>query len=73
MNLKNRSKVKLSIDSKETSDYLIQVDANEMEDPITVDFSGDFVETEVLEKQEEIKNEEVNIISLINKAYKKED
>lgn len=73
LNLKNQSKIKLCIDSKETRDYLIQVDANEMEDPITVDFSGDFVEADVLEKQEEIQNEEVNIIRIINQAYKKED
>ena len=73
LSLKNQSKVKLFIDSKEISDYLIQVDTKELEDPIKVDFIGDFIEADVLEKQEEIKNEEVNIISLINKAYRKED
>lgn len=71
--LKNQSNIKLSIDSKGTGDYFIQIDAKEMEDPIKVDFIGNFIETDVLEKQEEIKNEEVNIISLINKAYRKED
>lgn len=71
--LKNQSNIKLSIDSKGTGDYFVQIDAKEMEDPIKVDFIGNFIETDVLEKQEEIKNEEVNIISLINKAYRKED
>ena len=44
-----------------------------MEDPIKVDIIGDFIETNVFEKQEEIQNEEVNIIRFINEAYKKED
>ncbi|ERK45203.1 hypothetical protein [Faecalitalea cylindroides] len=73
LNLKNQSNVKLFIDSKETSDYLIQIDVKEMEDPIKVDIIGDFIETNVFEKQEEIQNEEVNIIRFINEAYKKED
>lgn len=73
LNLKNQSNVKLFIDSKETSDYLIQIDVKEMEDPIKVDIIGDFIETNVFEKQEEIQNEEVNIIGFINEAYKKED
>lgn len=72
LKFKNRSKIKLRITSRDHSDCLMKINAKEMDDPIVINFSGDFKKADIIEDHgKEIENEEVNVTHFINKTYER--
>lgn len=68
--IKNEPKILLKIGSKGNGDYILQIDTNEISDKVIIELYGTVTNMNLYERYDiDINREEVNIISIIKKAY----